>query len=100
MWFLVGFTAVHVFLVLATGAIRNLNHIYAVRDDQSWAGAIVFAVSLLLTAALVAALRPAVVRRVAALTGTVLHRPPKPPPRPDLIAAAPSGGGDRPARPV
>lgn len=79
MWFLVAFTVVHVFLVLATGAVRNLNHIYAVRDDQSWAGVVVFAVSLLLTGALVAALRPAVVRRAAALTGTVLHRPPKAP---------------------
>lgn len=74
---LVVFTAGHVFLVLATGAIRNLNHVYAVRDDASWAGAVVFAASLVLTAAVVLALRPAVVRRVAALTGTVLHRPPR-----------------------
>jgi thiosulfate reductase cytochrome b subunit len=83
MWFLVAFTAVHVFLVLATGAIRNLNHIYAVRDDQSPAGIVVFAASLVLTAALVLALRPPVVRRVAALTGTVLHRPPKAPRTPE-----------------
>jgi thiosulfate reductase cytochrome b subunit len=79
MWFLVAFTAVHVFLVLATGAVRNLDHIYAVRDDQSWAGVIVFAISLVLTAALVAVLRPPVVRWVAARTGTVLHRPPRAP---------------------
>ncbi|RIX28690.1 cytochrome b/b6 domain-containing protein [Amnibacterium setariae] len=79
MWFLVAFTAVHVFLVLATGAVRNLNHIYAVRDDESWVGVVVFVVSLLLTGGLVAALRPPVVRRVAGLTGTVLHRPPKAP---------------------
>jgi thiosulfate reductase cytochrome b subunit len=79
MWFLVAFTAVHVFLVLATGAIRNLNHIYAVRDDESWAGAVVFAVSLLLTAAIVLVLRPSFVRWAAARTGTVLHRPPKAP---------------------
>jgi thiosulfate reductase cytochrome b subunit len=80
MWFLVAFTVVHVFLVLATGAIRNLNHIYAVRDDDSPVGLIVFAVSLLLTAGLVAALRPPVVRWFAARTGTVLHRPPRTPP--------------------
>jgi thiosulfate reductase cytochrome b subunit len=79
MWFLVAFTVVHVFLVLTTGAIRNLNHIYAVRDDQSWAGIVVFAVSLVLTAALVVALRPPVVRWFAARTGTVLHRPPRMP---------------------
>jgi hypothetical protein len=84
MWFLVAFTAVHVFLVLATGAVRNLNHIYAVRDDQSWAGVVVFAVSLVLTGALVAALRPPVVRWAAARTGTVLHRPPKPPRTPPV----------------
>lgn len=79
MWFLVAFTAVHVFLVLATGAVRNLNHIYAVRDDASWAGAVVLVGSLVLTGALIAALRPPVVRWLAARTGTVLHRPPKPP---------------------
>ncbi|GAA2749219.1 cytochrome b/b6 domain-containing protein [Amnibacterium kyonggiense] len=79
MWFFVAFTAVHVFLVLATGAIRNLNHIYAVRDDESPAGLVVFLVSLVLTAALVLALRPPVVRWAAARTGTVLHRPPKAP---------------------
>ena len=79
MWFFVAFTAVHVFLVLATGAVRNLNHMYAVRDDQSWAGVAVFAVSLVLTLALVVSLRPSVVRRVAGLTGTVLHRSPKAP---------------------
>jgi len=82
MWVLVAFTAVHVLLVLATGAVRNLNHMYAVRDDQSPAGAIVFAVSLLLIAGVALALRPGVVRRAAALTGTVLHRPPRRPPGP------------------
>lgn len=77
MWFFVAFTAVHVFLVLATGAIRNLNHMYAVRDDASPAGAIVFAVSLLLTVVVVLALRPAVVHRAASRTGTVIQRPPR-----------------------
>jgi hypothetical protein len=79
MWFFVAFTAVHVFLVLATGAVRNLNHVYAVRDDQSPAGLIVFAASIVLMVALVLALRPPVVRWVASRTGTVLHRPPKAP---------------------
>jgi thiosulfate reductase cytochrome b subunit len=78
MVFFVVFTLVHVFLVLATGAVRNLNHMYAVRDDGSWAGAIVFAGSLVLAAGLVLALRPALVRRAAARTGTVLERPQRP----------------------
>lgn len=77
MWFLVGFTAVHVFLVLATGALRNLNHVYALRDDQSPAGIIVFAASLVLTAALVLVLRPPVVQWFAARTGMLLRRPPR-----------------------
>ena len=75
MLFLVAFTAVHVFLVLATGAIRNLNHLYALRDDASWAGAAVFAASLVLTAVVVLALRPPLVRRAAAATGTLIERP-------------------------
>ena len=79
MLFFVAFTAVHVLLVLATGAVRNLNHMYAVRNDGSPAGAIVFVASLVLTAALVLALRPSAVQWVAARTGDVLHRPPRPP---------------------
>jgi thiosulfate reductase cytochrome b subunit len=72
---LVAFTAVHVFLVLATGAIRNLNHLYALRDDTSWAWAAVFAASLAAMLAAVLVLRPPLVRRAAARTGTVLQRP-------------------------
>jgi thiosulfate reductase cytochrome b subunit len=78
MVFLVGFTAVHVLLVLATGALRNLNHMYAVRDDASWIGLGVFALSLLGTALLVVAVRPPVVRRLAARTGSVQERPQRP----------------------
>ncbi len=36
-WFLV-FIVAHVSLVLTTGALRNLNHMYAVRNDESWLG--------------------------------------------------------------
>jgi thiosulfate reductase cytochrome b subunit len=75
---LVAFTAVHVFLVLATGAIRNLNHVYALRDDGSWAGAIVFTASLVAIALALLVLRPRLVRRAAAATGTVLERPARP----------------------
>lgn len=75
MLVLVAFTAVHVFLVLATGAIRNLNHLYALRDDASWAGAAVFVVSLAAMAAVVLLLRPPLVRRAAARTGIVTERP-------------------------
>ncbi len=71
------FIVVHVFLVLTTGAIANLNHMFAVRDDASPAGLIVFIVAVLVAVGLVVALRPPVVRWAAGTTGTVLHRPPR-----------------------
>ena len=43
-WFL-AFIAVHVFLVFSTGLLRNLNHIYAARNDAGWAGFAVFSVT-------------------------------------------------------
>jgi DMSO/TMAO reductase YedYZ molybdopterin-dependent catalytic subunit/thiosulfate reductase cytochrome b subunit len=46
-WFLF-FIVVHVTLVFSTGLLRNLNHIYAGRDDNSWAGFTVFAVLMVL----------------------------------------------------
>ncbi len=73
--FFVAFIAVHVGLVFATGAIRNLNHMYALRDDSNPIGLVVLVVSLIATAALVLAARATVVKRVAALAGTVLERP-------------------------
>src|SRR5690606_12469620 len=44
-WF-VAFVVIHVALVLTTGVLRNLNHMYAGRDDESWIGFWVFAASL------------------------------------------------------
>ncbi len=40
-WFVM-FIFMHVAMVLTTGALRNLNHIFAVRDDGSWVGFWVF----------------------------------------------------------
>ncbi|MEO6533377.1 MAG: molybdopterin-dependent oxidoreductase [Pseudolysinimonas sp.] len=54
-WF-VAFIVVHVSLVIATGALNNLNHMYANRNDESWIGFVVFAISLaVIVAAWVAA---------------------------------------------
>lgn len=67
----VAFVIVHVVLVFATGALRNLDAMYASRDDASWLGFAIFAVSL---AALIAgwfAVRPAVLKPIAERTGTV-----------------------------
>ena len=68
------FIVVHVFLVLATGALRNLNHMYAGRDDQSWIGFIVFAAFLAVCVAGWFALRPVVLRLLAGTMGTVGRR--------------------------
>ncbi|MEE4491420.1 molybdopterin-dependent oxidoreductase [Streptomyces sp. BE230] len=54
-WFLM-FVVVHVTLVFTTGALRNLNHMYASNDGGSWLGFGVFAGSMVLvTVAWVAA---------------------------------------------
>lgn len=67
----VAFVAVHVVLVLATGAVGNLNHMYSGKDGTGWAGLIVFAVSAAVTAAACVLATPPVIRSLAALTGTV-----------------------------
>lgn len=47
MLYFVAFVIVHVVLVLTTGALRNLNHMFGSRDEVSWFGFAVFAVSML-----------------------------------------------------
>lgn len=71
MLYFVLFTIVHVVLVLTTGAVRNLNHIFAARDDDGPLGVILFAVTLVVMAAAVLAARPILLRPLASLTGTV-----------------------------
>jgi thiosulfate reductase cytochrome b subunit len=71
MIYFVAFTVVHVTLVLATGALRNLNHMYAGRDDQNWIGFGIFAGSVVLMAAAWIAVRPTILASMAALTGNV-----------------------------
>ncbi|MFJ6535078.1 molybdopterin-dependent oxidoreductase [Paenarthrobacter sp. NPDC091711] len=44
-WFLF-FILIHVTLVFTTGALRNLNHMYAANDTASWAGFGIFAASM------------------------------------------------------
>lgn len=71
MLYFVAFIIVHVTLVLATGALRNLNHMYAIRDDGSWAGFWFFAGSLVVMIIAWVAARPILLRPIAALTGKV-----------------------------
>ena len=77
VWFLL-FLVVHITLAFSTGALRNLNHIYAGRDGQGWAGFWIFAASMVVVivgwvAATPFTLRhPRVVQRVGfALIGPV-----------------------------
>jgi sulfoxide reductase catalytic subunit YedY len=76
-WFVM-FTVVHVALVFATGALRNLNHMYAGNDTESWAGFWIFlATTAILVVAWVAATpityrHPRAIRRLGiALIGPV-----------------------------
>jgi len=71
MLFFVLFTIVHVVLVLTTGALRNLNHMYAGRDDESWWGFGIFAASLVVIVAACVLARPVFLRSIASLGGTV-----------------------------
>ncbi|WP_026482159.1 cytochrome b/b6 domain-containing protein [Agromyces subbeticus] len=67
----VAFVIVHVALVFATGALRNLDAMYASRDDASWLGFAIFAVSLVVLVAGWFAVRPEVLTPIARRTGTV-----------------------------
>ncbi len=81
MLFFVAFIVVHVALVLATGALRNLNHMYAARgsvDPEAYTsdptGLLIFAASLVVMAAAWIAARPAVLVPIARLFGEVKQR--------------------------
>lgn len=81
MLFFVAFIVVHVALVLATGALRNLNHMYAARgsvDPDAFmtdpTGLLLFAASLVVMAAGVVAARPRVLVPIARLFGEVKQR--------------------------
>ncbi|WP_373427809.1 cytochrome b/b6 domain-containing protein [Arthrobacter sp. W4I7] len=71
MLYFVMFIIAHVTLVLATGALRNLNHMYASRDDGSWVGFWFFAASLVVMILAWILARPIILRPIAALTGKV-----------------------------
>ncbi|MBN9190015.1 MAG: cytochrome b/b6 domain-containing protein [Microbacterium sp.] len=74
MLYFVLFIIVHVALVLATGALRNLNHMYGGSDQVNWIGFWIFAASLAVIAAGWAAARPLVLAPIARLFGTVSGR--------------------------
>lgn len=74
MLFFVLFVIVHVTLVFATGALRNLNHMFAASDTVSWVGFAWFAGGLVVAVAAVVAARPLVIAPIASLVGKVSSR--------------------------
>lgn len=68
------FLIVHVTLVFATGALRNLNHMYGGSDDANWIGFGIFAASAVVIVAVLIAARPLVLAPIARLFGTVSGR--------------------------
>jgi thiosulfate reductase cytochrome b subunit len=71
MLYFIGFVVVHVALVFATGALHNLNHMYAANDGAGWTGSWIFAVSVAVMVAAWFLARPLFLRPVASLTGKV-----------------------------
>ncbi|MBT2535482.1 cytochrome b/b6 domain-containing protein [Arthrobacter sp. ISL-69] len=71
MAYFVLFSVVHVTLVLVTGALRNLNHMFAARDDDGWLGFGLFALALLAIIGSWFLARPLFLRPIASLMGKV-----------------------------
>ena len=74
MLYFVAFIIVHVALVFATGALRNLNHMYASQDAINWVGFFIFAASLIVIVIGWIAARPLVLAPIARLFGKVSGR--------------------------
>jgi thiosulfate reductase cytochrome b subunit len=74
MLYFVVFIIGHVALVFATGALRNLNHMYGGQDAVNWVGFGIFFVSLLLVIGAWIAARPVLLAPVAGLFGRVSSR--------------------------
>ncbi|WP_258142401.1 cytochrome b/b6 domain-containing protein [Arthrobacter sp. MYb227] len=71
MFYFVGFIIVHVALVLSTGALRNLNHMYGGQDAVNWYGFWIFFISLLVIVGGWFAARPLILAPIASLFGKV-----------------------------
>jgi thiosulfate reductase cytochrome b subunit len=81
MLYFVVFIVIHVVLVFATGALRNLNHMYAAQGSvdgvayaDNWTGFWLFLASLVVIAAAWVAARPLTLAPIARLFGTVSGR--------------------------
>lgn len=71
MLYFVLFVIAHVGLVLATGALRNLNHMYGLQDEVNWVGFWIFAASIVAMIAAWLLARPLFLRPIASIGGQV-----------------------------
>ena len=74
MLYFVVFIIIHVVLVFATGALRNLNHMFGGTDEVNWNGFWIFFAGMVVIAGAVAASRTIVLAPIAKLFGTVTQR--------------------------
>ena len=74
MVYFVLFIITHVALVFATGALRNLNHMYAGQDVENWTGFWIFAGSLVIIVLGWLGARPLMLAPIARLFGKVSAR--------------------------
>ena len=71
MFYFFVFIVIHVTLVMTTGALRNLNMMYAGNDGTSWLGAGIFALSLVVMVVAWFLVRPSVLKPIAAFSGKI-----------------------------
>ena len=74
MFYFVVFVIAHVALVFATGALRNLNHMYAGQDVVNWTGLLIFLGTVVLIVGAWLAARPIILAPIASLMGKVSSR--------------------------
>lgn len=74
MLYFVAFIIAHVALVMLTGFLRNLNHMFAAQDAVTWTGFWVFVLSLVVIAIAWVAARPLVLAPIAKAFGKVSGR--------------------------
>lgn len=81
MLYFVAFIVAHVALVLATGALRNLNHMYAAQGAHdpdifaaNWTGFWIFTASVIFISGALVASRPVLLSPIARIFGTVSSR--------------------------
>lgn len=74
MLYFIAFIFVHVMLVVLTGFLRNLNHMYASQDAVTWTGFWVFAASVVVIIGAWVAARPLVLAPIAKTFGNVSGR--------------------------